>query len=820
MSDSDVMAAERAIEAPVSAHSFFNRRFLKKDLRGIFPAGFNAYNVAVADQRAAGTGGPGTLSVKGVSPPKSGAKADTSTGPGNDGDGGGGGAKNNRGIAPTRESFMAWARGELPMNDDMSATNSVLEPIPEQDALDPFRDVAGPYFHVAKPQQSSAPKPRPGTGLTDNSDNLTDTMHTIQSKLSIHTMMALAPPNAYNKELTMAEVPLYQRDPRAPYKPKQPAPGTGRERVFNAPSVMPVLIPTLNLHSAGYERLSHGPASSSSSSGGLAGPNPHGSTASSHGELHGSMSYDNWIDEQKQLKGKSTLVFSPASTTVQPSLQNGDETHSVGALSNIDKAVVIKMNLGGSASAPSAPGAIITRPSSNTSKVKAVPLREQRDKFSTIPPPAAGLDGPTGLFLDSQHSVASDLLASYDPYNLNATRTLHLEIHHFKDMLLSTSVRQAISRPCRVETIVLRFSLQELATLLQTIIHVDPERLATGAGTGTSTDSDAAAATLTGATGAIASASAPPYSRSKKSKDPMIFYFRPAYNDWRPVRHALDWDQAKSIVTPPMHGHGQAQGQHHYKLAGLKIMFTMNIEADLDYVQQLALAGTDPSLLHGARNNSMAQTQTGSTLSPLQTLESAADGGGPAVRDTEDTAISETGIGLQKPTDVSRVSAMNTDETTASMILKIMGTQGAPDGGNGFASPTPPSHKLFPSGSGVDERKGGSRVITSTTTAVIASIATGGSARRLGTSSDAPLRSYTSGSTNTIELPALPSVPHRGAKLPVPAGAAAKAAAARPGPEARQQKHLLNIIPMGQPSLAKQVEMAKHLEQNLLKTRF
>ena len=134
-----------AEEAAVCASSFYNRRFMKSYLKTVFPAGFGS------SMNEKGGGNKNHLTIKGLSPPKpiiatsldnmlpivSHPSMTLSISD-----------KNNTaaGIAPNKESFMAWARGEnihAEMNDDDTFPGDKSQ----NDALDPFTDVAGPYFH-------------------------------------------------------------------------------------------------------------------------------------------------------------------------------------------------------------------------------------------------------------------------------------------------------------------------------------------------------------------------------------------------------------------------------------------------------------------------------------------------------------------------------------------------------------------------------------------------------------------------------------------------------------------------------------------------
>lgn len=790
--------------APVCPQSFYNRRFMKKYLKTVFPSGFGG-TLNQPQQTFHGA-------VKGLPPAKPAGHAAV-----------GGGSTvyprgalvvtDKKGIAQTKESFMAWARGEVAMTDINDDDSSSLENA-QGDALDPFTDVAGPYFHEVSARAVSGPAPRPGTGLSDS--GFTDTLHTIQS--SVLRFSHPNPPNNYVRELTTREVQIYTRVRKIKGAPAKPlgsaeAKTVSPDRIFLPPSSLPVLLPTTRLQSSLYEpRTPHG-GGSIGGGGSLSIPFKGGGSVSSSTALskagsrslysasHPRINYEEWIEDQKALMGKSHLTFS---SSVHERDGDAVEEGSVG-----DSSVVIKMRL-----AASGADAVVLTPQSKTLKTAQSPNARNKVKtnpkggspLSRLPKQLMVSDGP-GSGLDAESSLISDyLLASYEPSASGLVhggrRSIFVEIHHFVNLLSSTAVYQ---HPSHVETVDTGFTLQQLVVLLDSLplpslSEQPPTQSHFGSG-----------ANAANANVAALTAAAPTNTnfRFKKSHTLLAFFYRPTHNDWRPITSTGDWEVAKSsyFTSQP-----KSQSQQHQQR--LRVMFTRNIESDLDDVYQASKVGTDATLLYSPDATRDGEQGSSSTSAPIPS------NGAVLTSKTE----SETGGDLNQPQPfINALEIVAPDLLSEQIAYKLTPRSSS--------SPPPPSHKGFgvvhaghsKSQDEPDPATAANNFISTSapeaaTLASMASIAgRNKSARVVRTSDSAQSRTYTSGTVTHLEMPGFPVNPpptlsKAGSGAAYGAGGAARSRGA-------QQTGPLKVVP-ALASVAKQDEMAKWLEQNLLKTRF
>jgi hypothetical protein len=787
------MADEGA--APVAAHNFFNRRFMRKYLKTVFPAGFaSSLNTDAAGQQP-------WEHRKGKSPPKPSAAAAASPSimPYEGG-----------GIAHNKESFMAWARGESTLRVDLMMTDDVAEFGEHKDALDPFTDVAGPYFHEMVRRPATDGGARSETGFTD----------TLQSITSYVPLAVQPPSNNYVKELLTKELQL---SIRGQHKSSMKKKGLLSDRVFVPPSALPVLVPTTRVQVSLYEKTLQQSMNSSYASASTVATSPLGAAGSrgrdvsaprsqvSHGAHRPQLGYEEWIKEQKALTGKSTLSAALAADN------DADKDHAEDLRS--ESSVVIKMNLAGGGV-----GAVVQMisPATAAKGVKAAKQHQQRIKLSLDRPRPTLLAPPGGL--DEESSLISEYFAaSYEPLNLHVKRSRTVEIHYFCDLMVSTSVYQ---HPARLETLEVGFTLRQLVDLL----HSMP----------LNSRSDAAAAGASGGDSAHNNNTQGGF-RFKRAQDPMVFYYRPAFNDWRPVRNATDWDQAKSthlLSHPAAAGAAGAQRSDDR----LKLMFTRNFESDLDDVYKVSKMGSDSTLLSGPNAASVRTADKvghlSSSSSSLTAAESSNSEAATAAAPAGECSTNSTSTG--KAVNAARYHTSHLVGPEAEDAVDCEGDRAE---GGAMASfltprvhePAPPSHKqihqLSPDGDhkqqqldlsspekhprppsqGIVQRGAEAKVASTVTMASLTNAVAGAANRIRVTTSQS--RSYTSGSVANIGPPlGFPVNP------PPHGKESAREKQSQGQHKTRDRGGPLQVLPM--PTLAKQEAMAKFLEQELLKTRF
>lgn len=768
-------------EDAICPHSFYNRRFMKRYLKTVFPAGFAS---SVNQDSLKGRGGKESFCVKGLSPPKPISNKSISS--------------NSNSRALVKESFMAWARGDdNEMSDDLSKGNG----FDQKDALDPFTDVAGPYFQELAPRTYTQPNitQRPSTDLQSD-PGFTDTLHTIQSRLMNSWQPVNPPGNSYVKELTTRELQLSLRSSNSLQK------GAGRkslglDRVFMQPSSLPMLVPTTKLQSSLYEKSHPSVSVGGDGSHILANIGAHSILSAFSSGQHG-LQYEDWLMEQRLLRGKSTFTASSGAVSPQSALRAEmlDDAMSVEGSVQTESSVVIKMHLAGSGGL----GAVVTTTSKEmaaeemssgqaTNKASK-PTKSNQHSLTRPARPTAPvfLAGPGTKNSAENALISAYMAASYEPIRTPGNKQkLAVEIHHFLDMMNSTVVNE---RAARIETIDSDLSLHELVGLLQSPV--------------TKSSDSVAKTTTSGASGF----------RFKRAQDPMVFYFRPSHGDWRPIKHEIVWEQAKSahMLAHPERMAGVGAGAHER----LKVMFTRHIDSDLEEMLAAANLGSDPTLC----------TSTSTSVADLYVTRSSASN---KITNTNiDTSTSATisseavelpsldTVGI--PPSLSDSALMNaakyhfqcldSTDVESGVIANRMTPTATP---RMLPSPEPPSHASFHKIQSGKIDPGSAPACasdpttnTDTTTAsgaitTIAALHTASNARTNRQQQDsAPYRSYTAGPTTVLELPGFP---------------------VNPPPEKtnrrKEQKGPLRIVPLT-PSISKQDEMARHLEQRLLKTRF